>query len=350
MDKNYIGWANFLAPVIMKNPDRPELGAGARRRASARPIPSSRAASPRRRSSPTTARDLAARARAVAHPAVLRRHHRADRRRRLSRREHLPASTLRVMQATGHCPHMSHPEETIAADEGISRAAAVGRVTPAARQTATPLLDTPAVRLVVSFADDGVDHDRATRRSLTCSATRVEELVGRARREAAHGGRPDLLPDASLSAAAAARQGGGDLSAAAHARTAATSARSCNAVAARARRRMVVDAIACCIAGARAAQVRGRAAPRASAKPRSANAALAARGASWSGERSCSSSRRSSSRCSSSSSRSRRPSSRRRARSFASPTKSCSSARGAGDARARRRRTRTRRRASSSRR
>ena len=25
MDKNYIGWANFLAPAIMKNPDRPEL-------------------------------------------------------------------------------------------------------------------------------------------------------------------------------------------------------------------------------------------------------------------------------------------------------------------------------------
>jgi sigma-B regulation protein RsbQ len=25
----------------------------------------------------------------------------------------LSGSTLRVMQATGHCPHMSHPEETI---------------------------------------------------------------------------------------------------------------------------------------------------------------------------------------------------------------------------------------------
>ena len=25
MDKNYIGWANFLAPAIMKNPDKPEL-------------------------------------------------------------------------------------------------------------------------------------------------------------------------------------------------------------------------------------------------------------------------------------------------------------------------------------
>jgi sigma-B regulation protein RsbQ len=27
---------------------------------------------------------------------------------------HLPSSTLRVMKATGHCPHMSEPEETIA--------------------------------------------------------------------------------------------------------------------------------------------------------------------------------------------------------------------------------------------
>lgn len=26
MDKNFIGWANFLAPAIVKNPDRPELG------------------------------------------------------------------------------------------------------------------------------------------------------------------------------------------------------------------------------------------------------------------------------------------------------------------------------------
>jgi sigma-B regulation protein RsbQ len=25
----------------------------------------------------------------------------------------LPQSTLRVLKATGHCPHMSHPEETV---------------------------------------------------------------------------------------------------------------------------------------------------------------------------------------------------------------------------------------------
>src|SRR3712207_7021683 len=27
MDRNYIGWANHLAPAIMKSPERPELGA-----------------------------------------------------------------------------------------------------------------------------------------------------------------------------------------------------------------------------------------------------------------------------------------------------------------------------------
>ncbi|PYP62137.1 MAG: sigma factor SigB regulation protein RsbQ, partial [Gemmatimonadetes bacterium] len=25
----------------------------------------------------------------------------------------MPRSTLRLMKATGHCPHMSHPDETI---------------------------------------------------------------------------------------------------------------------------------------------------------------------------------------------------------------------------------------------
>jgi sigma-B regulation protein RsbQ len=26
----------------------------------------------------------------------------------------MPNSTLRLMKATGHCPHLSHPDETIA--------------------------------------------------------------------------------------------------------------------------------------------------------------------------------------------------------------------------------------------
>jgi sigma-B regulation protein RsbQ len=26
---------------------------------------------------------------------------------------HMPASTLQLMHVTGHCPHMSHPQQTI---------------------------------------------------------------------------------------------------------------------------------------------------------------------------------------------------------------------------------------------
>jgi len=113
MEKNYIGWANFLAPAIMKNPDRPELAAEletsfcstdpviARRFAEATFFADNR-------------RDLAA----VRHPSLIMQCsddmiapdavgdyvHRA-----------IGGSTLRKLSATGHCPHMSHPEETIAA-------------------------------------------------------------------------------------------------------------------------------------------------------------------------------------------------------------------------------------------
>jgi sigma-B regulation protein RsbQ len=112
MDRNYIGWANFLAPAIMKNADRPGLGEEltesfcstdpviARRFAEATFFADNRA-------------DLAAvRVPAlilqcsddmIAPPEVGEYMHRE-----------LSDSTLRVMKATGHCPHMSHPEETIA--------------------------------------------------------------------------------------------------------------------------------------------------------------------------------------------------------------------------------------------
>ena len=111
MERNYIGWANFFAPAIMKNADRPELGQEleasfcstdpviARRFAEATFFADNR-------------RDLAA----VAVPSLIMQCsddliapldvgdylHRA-----------LPGSTLRVLRATGHCPHMSHPAETI---------------------------------------------------------------------------------------------------------------------------------------------------------------------------------------------------------------------------------------------
>ena len=112
MEKNYIGWANFLAPVVMKNGERPELAHEleesfcstdpkiARRFAEATFFSDNREDLAR-----VTVPSLIMQCSedAIAPLAV------GD---YLSR--HLPASTLRVLKATGHCPHMSHPEETIA--------------------------------------------------------------------------------------------------------------------------------------------------------------------------------------------------------------------------------------------
>lgn len=112
MEKNYLGWANFLAPAIMKNPDRPELASElessfcstdpviARRFAEATFFADNR-------------RDLASVqvpslimqcSEDIIAPSTVGEY--------LSRE--LPLSTLRNLRATGHCPHMSHPEETIA--------------------------------------------------------------------------------------------------------------------------------------------------------------------------------------------------------------------------------------------
>lgn len=112
MDKNYMGWASFLAPVIVKNEDSPEL---------AEELEASFCST-----DPITARTFAT---ATFY---------GDNRQQLSQvpipclvmqcaddaiapdevgeyvHQHLPQSTLVKMKATGHCPHLSHPEETIA--------------------------------------------------------------------------------------------------------------------------------------------------------------------------------------------------------------------------------------------
>lgn len=110
MDKNYIGWANFLAPRVMKNPERPELTSEltesfcstdptiARRFAEVTFFSDNRSDLPKL-TVPSLilqcSEDL------IAPMAVGEYLHR-----------HLARSTLRVMQAKGHCPHMSAPEET----------------------------------------------------------------------------------------------------------------------------------------------------------------------------------------------------------------------------------------------
>lgn len=112
MDKNFIGWANFLAPAIMKNPDRPELGAELTESfCSTDPIIARRFAEATFYSDNRS--DLAK----VKVPSLLLQCS-DDMVAPLAvgqyLAEHLPSSELRVMNANGHCPHMSHPDETIA--------------------------------------------------------------------------------------------------------------------------------------------------------------------------------------------------------------------------------------------
>jgi sigma-B regulation protein RsbQ len=112
MDRNFIGWANFLAPAIMKNSERPELGQEltesfcstdpliARNFARATFFADNRADLPGVKVPSLIlqcADDIVA-------PETVGRYLNTE----------LEKSTLRLMKATGHCPHMSHPDETIA--------------------------------------------------------------------------------------------------------------------------------------------------------------------------------------------------------------------------------------------
>lgn len=113
MDKNYIGWANFLAPVVMKNADRPAL-AGELRESFCSTDPKIT----RRFAQTVFLGDNRADLTEVRVPSLI-----------LQCSEDaiapvevgtyleraMPQSTLRRLKATGHCPHISHPEETIEA-------------------------------------------------------------------------------------------------------------------------------------------------------------------------------------------------------------------------------------------
>jgi sigma-B regulation protein RsbQ len=119
MDKNYIGWANFLAPAIMKNPDRPELGQEltesfcstdpviARRFAEATFFADNRADLPH---VAVPSLILQVRDDAIAPLAVGHYMHAA-----------MPGSELAILEATGHCPHLSHPDLTLEAMHGFIR-------------------------------------------------------------------------------------------------------------------------------------------------------------------------------------------------------------------------------------
>ena len=111
MDKNPLGWAGFLAPIVMKNPDKPELVEElersfctiqpeiARQFARVTFLSDNRADLAK---VTTPALILQCAEDSVAPEAVGRFVH-----------QHLAGSTYHALQATGHCPHVSHPEETI---------------------------------------------------------------------------------------------------------------------------------------------------------------------------------------------------------------------------------------------
>jgi len=109
MDKNYIGWANFLAPNVMANSDRPVLGEELTQSfCSTDPVIARRFAeatflSDNREDLKYNKLETLVLQSSDDMIAPLEVGDYLD--------KQLPYSMLRVMKATGHCPHLSHPEE-----------------------------------------------------------------------------------------------------------------------------------------------------------------------------------------------------------------------------------------------
>ena len=113
LDNNYMGWSQAMAPVIMGNADRPELGEEltnsfcrtdpeiAKRFARATFLSDNRADL---QNFPVRTLILQCSEDVIAPQAVGEYVHRR-----------LPQSELVLLEATGHCPNLSAPEETIAA-------------------------------------------------------------------------------------------------------------------------------------------------------------------------------------------------------------------------------------------
>jgi sigma-B regulation protein RsbQ len=113
MDRNYLGWAGFLAPVIVQNADQPEFAAELEQSfCSTDPVVARQFAEVTFRGDnradlpnvPVPALVLQCSADQIAPTAVGE---------YVARR--LPRARLHQLAATGHCPHLTHPAETIAA-------------------------------------------------------------------------------------------------------------------------------------------------------------------------------------------------------------------------------------------
>jgi sigma-B regulation protein RsbQ len=125
LDSNHLGWSSTMAPVIMGNPDRPELGEEltnsfcrtnpevAKHFARVTFLSDNRADLPK---VTTTALILQCSQDVIAPEAVGRYVH-----------QNLAGSHFVQLRATGHCPNLSAPEETIAAMEAFLRDPALAK-------------------------------------------------------------------------------------------------------------------------------------------------------------------------------------------------------------------------------
>ena len=123
MDRNYIGWAAQLAPAIMKNAERPDLTEELQHSfCSTDPVVAKRFAE-----ATFLSDNRADLARLTVPALILQCADDAIAPAQVGRYMHarMPDSTLHYLRATGHCPHMSHPDETSAAiDHYLSTLAA----------------------------------------------------------------------------------------------------------------------------------------------------------------------------------------------------------------------------------
>src|SRR6202451_1739931 len=120
LESNSLGWSAAMAPVIMGNPDRPELGQELTN-SFCRTDPQAARVFARTTFLSDNRSDLArvtvptlilqCSSDVIAPPEV------GD-----YVRAHIPASTLVTLPATGHCPHLSAPEATLAAIRSFARA------------------------------------------------------------------------------------------------------------------------------------------------------------------------------------------------------------------------------------
>ena len=113
MDSNFFGWSSMITPVIMGNPDRPEL-AGELNENFCRTDPTIA----RQFARVTFLADCRAEVSKLTVPSLIMQCS-SDALAPLAVGEYLHArmqgSTLAVMSATGHCPHLSEPSELVTA-------------------------------------------------------------------------------------------------------------------------------------------------------------------------------------------------------------------------------------------